>query len=151
MNKIKLTLGEIQQLENEINGFIKLKTGEIIYEGFLKQNLSIILKYELKELSIDLLKEKSKIDELRDELIKKYGEVDADGGLSMNMFLEERDSQGAIVGKRINPKWPEFDKEYTLLLRQEKEINYPDITIDDLKKAGDTKDDYQVLFKLVKK
>jgi hypothetical protein len=77
--------------------------------------------------------------------------VDADGGLSMNMFLEERDSQGAIVGKRINPKWPEFDKEYTLLLRQEKEINYPDITIDDLKKAGDTKDDYQVLFKLVKK
>jgi hypothetical protein len=33
----------------------------------------------------------------------------------------------------------------------EKEFEYPDITKDDLKNIGETKDNYQVLFKLIKK
>ena len=33
----------------------------------------------------------------------------------------------------------------------EKEIEYPNITVDDLKNIGETKDNYQVLFKLIKK
>jgi uncharacterized protein (DUF433 family) len=38
-----------------------------------------------------------------------------------------------------------------VLLNQEIEIEYPEITKEDLKDAGKTKDKYQVLFKLIKK
>ena len=34
-----LEIGEILQLESEINGFTNQQTGEKVYEGFLKQNL----------------------------------------------------------------------------------------------------------------
>ncbi len=50
MEKIKLKLGEVLQLETEINGYVDPKNGEVIFEGFTKQNLSIILKYELSDL-----------------------------------------------------------------------------------------------------
>ena len=46
MEKITLKLGDILQLESEINGYVDRETNEVIYEGFSKQNLSIILKYE---------------------------------------------------------------------------------------------------------
>jgi hypothetical protein len=51
----------------------------------------------------------------------------------------------------LNPKYLEFDKEYGTLLNQEKEIEYPEITKDDLREAGKTNDQYIVLFKLIKK
>jgi hypothetical protein len=51
----------------------------------------------------------------------------------------------------LNPKYLEFDKEYGTLLSQEKEIEYPEITKDDLRDAGKTNDQYKVLFKLIKK
>ena len=46
MEKKLLKLGEHLQLESEINGYVDPNSGEQIYEGFTKQNLSIILKYE---------------------------------------------------------------------------------------------------------
>jgi hypothetical protein len=62
----KLKLGEILQLSHEINGFNSPETGEVIYEGFLNQNLSIILKYELNDCCEFLIKERKKIEEVRD-------------------------------------------------------------------------------------
>jgi hypothetical protein len=151
MEKINLKLGEWLQLEKEINGFINQETGEQIYEGFLKQNLDIILKYELTEISEELLSEKKKIDSLRDELIKKHGEEDGKGGIMVKMFNEVKDEEGNVIGSTVNPKWIEFDDEYGKLLSQEKEIECPEITKEDLKSAGKSKDKYQVLFKLIKK
>ena len=75
MEKITLKLGDILQLESEINGFTNTETGKPVYEGFIKQNLSIMLKYELTELSELLTKERKKVEGLRDDLIKKYGEA----------------------------------------------------------------------------
>jgi hypothetical protein len=43
MDKITLKLGDVLQLESEINGYVDPQSGEQIYEGFAKQNLSIIL------------------------------------------------------------------------------------------------------------
>ena len=74
MEKITLKLGDVLQLESEINGYTEPQSGEQIYEGFSKQNLSIILKYELSDFSATLKSERSKVEVLRDELIKKYGE-----------------------------------------------------------------------------
>lgn len=153
MEKVKLKLGDLLQLESEINGLVipEKDTQRVIYEGFTKQNLSIILKYELKELGEFLKTERKKIEELRDELIKKYGEDDNNGGIFVKMWIEETDKDGNVTSKYINPKYVEFDNEYGTLLDQEKEIDTPEITIEDLKRAGDTKDDYKVLFTLIKK
>lgn len=151
MEKIKLKLVDVLQLESEINGFTNPETGEKVYEGFLKQNLSIILKYELTELSDVLTKERKKIDGLRDDLIKKHGESDDKGGIMVKMFNEEKDAEGNVINRVVNPKYVEFDKEYGDLLNTEIEIEHPEITKEDLKDAGKTKDKYQVLYKLIKK
>jgi hypothetical protein len=151
MDKITLKLGDVLQLESEINGYTEPQTGEEVYEGFVKQNLSIILKYELSDFSTELKAERVKVETLRDELIKKYGEEDGNGGILVRMYNEVKDDEGNVTGKVINPQYLEFDKEYGVLLNQEIEIEYPEITVGDLKEAGKTKDKYQVLFKLIKK
>ncbi len=151
MEKITLKLGDVLQLESEINGYIDPQSGEQIYEGFSKQNLSIILKYELSDFSSTLKSERSKVDALRDDLVKKYGEEAANGGIMVKMYNEVKDEEGNVTGKVINPQYLEFDKEYGTLLNQEIEIEYPEITKEDLKDAGKTKDKYIFLFKLIKK
>jgi hypothetical protein len=151
MEKITLKLGDVLQLESEINGYTDPQTGEQVFEGFSKQNLSIILKYELSDFSTELKGERSKVENLRDELIKKYGEDDGNGGILVKMYNEVKDDEGNVTGKVVNPQYLEFDKEYGILLNQEIEIEYPEITKEDLKDAGKTKDKYQVLFRLIKK
>lgn len=151
MEKISLKLGEILQLESEINGFTNQETGEQVYKGFIKQNLSIILKYELTELSEVLTNERKKIDGLREELIKKYGEDDGKGGIFVKMFNEVLDDEGNVTSRTFNDNYLKFDEEYSGLLNNEKEIEHPEITKDDLKEAGKSNDNYKILFKLIKK
>lgn len=151
MEKITLKLGDVLQLESEINGYVNPQDGTEVYKGFTKQNLSIILKYELKELGETLKAERTKIESLRDELILKYGEKDEKNGVMVKMYNETRDDEGKVLTRVVNPQYVEFDKEYGILLDQEKEIEYPEITKDDLKEAGKSSDNYIVLFKLVKK
>ncbi len=151
MEKNKFKLGDVLQLESEINGFVNPETGERIYEGFLNQNLSIILKYELTELSEVLTKERKKVDSLRDDLVKKYGEETDKGGMMVKMLNEVKEDEGNVVSRVVNPKYVEFDKEYSQLLNTEIEIEYPEITKEDLKEAGKSKDKYRVLFRLIKK
>jgi hypothetical protein len=151
MEKITLKLGDVLQLESEINGYINPQDGTEVYKGFTKQNLSIILKYELKELGEVLKSERTKVESLRDELILKYGEQDENGGTLVKMYNETKDDEGNVVSRMVNPSYIEFDKEYGTLLDQEKEIEYPEITKDDLKEAGKSSDNYIVLFKLIKK
>jgi hypothetical protein len=151
MEKITLKLGEILQLDSEINGFVNPENGEVVFEGFLNQNLDIVLKYELTDTGDFLTKERKKIEALRDELIKKHGEELPDGGIMVKRFNEVKDDEGNVVSIVNNPKYLEFDAEYSTLLNSEKEIEYPEITKQDLKDAGKTKDKYQVLFKLIKK
>jgi hypothetical protein len=122
MEKITLKLGDVLQLESEINGFTDPQTGEVVYEGFTKQNLSIILKYELSDFSTILKGERTKVEVLRDELIKKYGEEDANGGIMVKMRNEVKDDEGNVTGSVVNPQYLEFDKEYGTLLNQEIEV-----------------------------
>jgi hypothetical protein len=149
MEKTTLKLLEVLQLSHEINGLTNQETGEVIYEGFLNQNLSIILKYELTDCGEFLSKEKKKIETLRDELVTKYG-TDHNGGRVVKMYSEDKDDEGNVI-RVVNPKYVEFDAEYGKLLNQDKEIEFPEITKEDLKGAGKSKDKYQILFKLIKK
>ncbi len=151
MEKITLKLGEILQLDSEINGFVNPENGEVVFEGFLNQNLDIVLKYELTDTGDFLTKERKKIEALRDELIKKHGEELPDGGIMVKRFKEVKDDEGNLLNMVTNPKYLEFDEEYSTLLNNEKEIEYPEITKQDLRDAGKTKDKYKILFKLIKK
>jgi hypothetical protein len=137
-------------LESEINGFVN-QDGKTIYQGFIKQNLSILLKYELTELSEVLAKEKKVVESLRDDLIKKYGEEDGKGGIMVKMFNEKFNEDGEIINRTVNENYIKFDDEYGVLLNNEKEIEYPEITKEDLKEAGKSNDDYKVLFRLIKR
>lgn len=150
MEKITLKLKDVLQLESEINGFINPETGERHYEGFVNQNLSIVLKYDLNETTKFLENERKKVNELRDELVKKYGENVDENRIFVNMYLEEKNEEGTVVSRKLNPKYLEFDKEYAQLLDKEIEVEYPEITKDDLKNAGKSKDNYIVLFRLIK-
>ena len=149
MAKTSLTIDQILQLDAEINGFTNPQSNEVIYEPFSKQPLSILLKYELKEFSERLKSEREKVDGLRNELIEKYGEKTEDGGIQITPTIEEKKGKKTETVK--NPKYVEFITEYNKLLQKEIELEHPEITKDDLRDAGKTKDQYDILFRLVKK
>ena len=152
MEKITLTIKDILQLEQELNGSVNADTKEVIYNGFIKQNLPIFLKYQLADLCGTLSAEKKVVDELRNDLIRKYGEAGENGIIMVNMMEEVKDEDGKVIGQKFNPKYLELDKEFSeFVLNTVKEIEYPEITEEDLKKIGDSKDDYKLIFKLVKK
>lgn len=150
---MKLQLGEILQLEKEINGYINPETNEQEFKGFINQDLSIILKYRLSELSDFLTNEKKKVGDLRDSLIKKYGKPDEEGKIVVKMFIEDENTniEGEEPRMIVNPEFKKLDEEFGKLLVQEIEVDVPEITLDDLKEAGKTKDNYRLLFKLIKK
>jgi hypothetical protein len=143
----KLTIDQILQLDAEINGYTNPQNGEVIYEGFASQPLSILLKYELRELSDKLKEERTKVDELRNELIEKFGEKTEEGGIQISPTVEQKKGKKTETVK--NPKYVEFLNEYNKLLSKEIELDHPVITKEDLKDAGKTKDQYNILFNLV--
>ena len=143
----KLTIDQILQLDAEINGYTNPQNGEVVYEGFAAQPLSILLKYELRQLSEKLKDERGKVDELRNELIEKFGEKTEEGGIQITPTIEKKKGKKTETVK--NPKYVEFLNEYNKLLTKEIELDHPVITKDDLKDAGKTKDQYNILFNLV--
>ena len=144
-----LTIDQILQLDAEINGFRNQQTDEVVYEGFSKQPLSILLKYELAEFTAKLTAEREKVDGLRNELITTYGEKTEEGGIQISPTIEKKKGKGTEEVK--NPKYVEFLSEYQKLLEKTIELEHPTITKDDLKDAGKTKDQYNILFKLISK
>lgn len=146
MKTLTLTLLDALQLESELNGFVNPQTKETVYKGFINHNLPILLKYDLMDLSQQLLDERKKVEQLRDDLIKKYGDTDENGTISIKMYEEVEENM-----TKISDSYLMFQNEYNSLLSQEIEVKYHEITRDDLKKAGESTDNYMLLFKLVKK
>ena len=126
MSKIKLALGEILALEAEINGITNQQTGEVVLKGLLSENINLIIKYRLTKLAESLTSDKKTLDDMRNDLIKKYGEEDGKGNLQVSPFSDE--------AKTIqNPKFALFANDYNTLLAEQKEIDFPTITLEDLK------------------
>lgn len=126
MSKKKLSLGEIINLEAEINGITNQQTGEVILKGLLGENISLVIKYRLTKLVESLASDKKTLDDMRNELVKKYGESDGKGNISVEPHLDKAKTQ-------LNPKFEEFAKEYNALLAEQKEIDFPTITLEDIK------------------
>jgi hypothetical protein len=104
--------------------------------------------------------EKAAVEELKNDLIKKYGKEDEKGGISIPMVIEELDSEGQpmkdvdkdgnwFTKKVINPDFQLFEKEFNDLLQTEKELEYKAFTLEDFEKV-ETSENYGTFFKLIK-
>jgi hypothetical protein len=121
MKTLKIQLSDIFILEAEIG-------------KLLNEKLTLSTKYWLIELNKQVLEIKTTIDSLRDELIKTYGTTNTDGNIIIPYYL---DTEKEI----INPKFEQFQQEYSSLLTQEKELQYKPIPFSVLEKI-ETEESY---------
>ena len=160
MEKISLKLFEFYNLDAELNGLTNQQTGEKIASGLIQEKLSLVTKYWLTELGKKVAAEKASVEELKNDLIKKYGKEDDKGGISIPMVIEELDSEGEpkkdvdkdgnwFTKKVINPDYQSFEKEFNDLLQTEKDLEYKAFTLEDFEKV-ETSENYGTFFKLIK-
>lgn len=116
MKKTKLTLSEVLQLEQEING-----DPQMGLKGVLSKELPFRTKYWLSRLGKKLLSEKTLFDEQRNELIIKLGEKQEGGSTMIPTVIEKK-------GKKIpNPAIEEFRNEIEKVLTSEIEIEHSEL------------------------
>ncbi len=142
--KVTLTMAEIFGLETELSGAVNQSTGEKLSKGLLAQPITLVTKFRLTELQKSLVEHKKTFETLRDELITKLGTKDADGNVSIPMYLESASEEAP---KEINPVFIQFNQEFEAVLSETREITTQkfDISEFDFK----TDENYPVFFKVL--
>ena len=141
MAHIKLTLQEIYKLDTELNGFVNPSTGEILSLGLLNEKLSLPTKYWLTDLVKTTSSEKFIIDQLKEDLITKYGTKDKDNIFEIEVWTDETKTE-------FNPSYIQYQQEFNTLLQEVIEIEYHEFKLDDFKNI-ETSDNYIVFYKLI--
>jgi len=141
MAHIKLTLQEIYKLDSELNGFVNPSTGEILSLGLLNEKLSLPTKYWLTDLAKKTSSEKLIIDQLKEDLIAKYGTKDKDNNFEILVWTDETKTD-------FNPSYIQFQEEFNALLKEVIEIEYHEFKLDDFKNI-ETSDNYIIFYKLI--
>jgi hypothetical protein len=147
MEKLTLKLFEIRDLNAEINGLANVHTGEKVKKGLLDEKLTMTQKYWISDLG---KKAKTLVDEvepLRNELISKHGTKTSEEMIEVLPYVEEKN--GEEVVRKPNPKFFEFEKEYSDLFNQEREIEFKQFIIEDFEDVK-SENDYQVFRKFCK-
>jgi len=121
MEILKIQLTNIFVLEEELT-------------KLLNEKISLSTKFWLLELNKQVQEIKPIIESLRDELIKTYGTPNADGNIIIPYYI---DTEKEI----INPKFEQFQQEFSTLLTQEKELQYKPIPFSVLEKI-ETEESY---------
>ena len=149
MEKINLKLFEFYNLDSELSGVMNQQTGEKISAGLLAEKLKLTTKYWLTELAKKVAAEKTTVETLKEELIKKHGEADETGNISIPMYIDiVKDKDGKIVDGKNNPKFIEFQNEFNELLQEEKELKYKTINLNGFENI-ESDSNYPTFFKLV--
>jgi hypothetical protein len=149
MKKISLKLFEFYNLDSELNGVTNQQTGEKVSEGLLSEKLKLTTKYWLTELSKKVTTEKSSVESLKEDLIKKHGEVDENGNVGIQMYLDiVKDEDGNTIDGKPNPKFIEFQNDFNTLLQEEKELEYKPVNLSELENI-ESNGNYPTFFKLV--
>ena len=141
MAHIKLTLQEIYKLDSELNGFVNPSTGEILSLGLLNEKLSLPTKYWLTDLAKKTSSEKLIINQLKEDLIAKYGTKDKDNIFEISVWTDETKTD-------FNPLYVQFQEEFNALLKEVIEIEYHEFKLDDFKNI-ETSDNYTIFYKLI--
>jgi len=149
MEKISLKLYEFYNLDSELSGVMNQQTGEKVSAGLLAEKLKLTTKYWLTELAKKVAAEKTTVETLKEELIKKHGEADETGNISIPMYIDiVKDEDGKIVDGKNNPKFIEFQSEFNALLQEEKELEYKPVSLSELENI-ESDGNYPTFFKLV--
>jgi hypothetical protein len=74
MEKATLKIVQFYNLEAELNGTQNPQTGEKLTKGLLSEKLQLKTKYWLSDLAKKVKEQTDACNELRNDLIKKYGE-----------------------------------------------------------------------------
>jgi hypothetical protein len=150
MEKVTLKLHEFYALEAELNGVVNNQTGEVLSKGLLSEKIKLSTKYWLTELGKKVSEEKTAVEKLKEELIKKHGTEDEKGGISIPMYINiVTNEEGEVTGRDINPKFVEFQNEFNALLQEEKEVEYKEFKLADFDSV-ESEGVYVTFFKLVK-
>ena len=136
METKKITLAEVLDLDVQLNGFANDK---VEVKGILNEKINIKTKYWLGRLAQQIAKEKQSFESLRDELIKKYGEVSESGNIEIK----------ATIDDKPNPKIFEFQKEIEDLIKEEIEIKFPQLDLESF--DFESENNYSYLLKYIVK
>lgn len=149
MNKIKLKLHEYYTLEAELNGVVNQRTGDVVLKGLLSEKINLATKYWVNDLAKKILAEKVEIEKLKEELIKKHGEQDESGGVSIPVYINiAKNEADEIVSKEINPKYVEFENDFNALLQEEREVEYKPFKLEEFYSV-ESENVYNTFFKLI--
>jgi len=150
MEKSSLKLHEYYTLEAELNGLTNQQSGEVISKGLLNEKLKLTTKYWISDLAKKATAEKTAVEAVKEELIKKHGETDDTGNISIPMYINiVTDEEGETVSREVNPKFIEFQNEFNILLQEEKEIEHNAFKLEEFENV-ESDGNYQVFFKLIK-
>lgn len=150
MEKVTLKLFEFYNLEAELNGTVNQQTGQPISKGLLNEKIKLTTKYWLTDLLKKVSEEKQAVEKLKEDLIKKYGDTDESGNISIPIYSKiEKDSEGKVTLAEPNPKYIDFQNEFNSLLQEEREVEYKPLTLEDFDLV-ESEANYPTLFKLVK-
>ena len=150
MEKSSLKLHEYYTLEAELNGVMNQETGEKVLKGLLNEKIKLTTKYWLTELAKKASAEKETVEKIKEELIKKHGEADEQGGISIPMYINiVKNEEGQTVSRELNPKFVEFQNEFNTLLEEQKEVEHSTFKLEEFDSV-ESDANYQVFFKLVK-
>ena len=145
MKKTTLKLVEFYALDVELNGFVNPQTKEILSKGLLQEKLPLKTKFWLSDISKKVADVKTTTEKLREELIKKYGDVNEHGGFSIPPMKSNPDNPSELI---VNPNYGLFQKEFDVLLNEEKEIEYKPFSINEFD-SFETDANYPVFFKFI--
>jgi hypothetical protein len=107
-------------------------------------------KYWITDLAKKAVAEKEAVEKIKEELIKKHGETDEQGGISIPMYINiVTDEEGQIVSREVNPKFVEFQNEFNALLDEEREVEHNAFKLEEFESV-ESDANYQVFFKLIK-
>ena len=150
MEKVTLELHEFYALDAELNGVVNQQTGETVSKGLLAEKIKLTTKYWLSDLSKKVVTEKESVEKLKEELIKKHGEADDNGSVSIPMYVNiVTDEEGEITSREVNPKFVEFQNDFNTLLKENRELEHKAFKLDEFENV-ESDGIYTTFFKLIK-
>jgi len=151
---ITLTAAEVYNLDCELTGGVNLISQSFITTGILKQKMSNVQKFWLNDLKLEIKPYKENLDQTRNDLIGRLGEISQTGVPSIPYTVPKKDEQGNPVmdGDKpvmeTNPNLLEYTRQLEEVLSQQITIQYHPFKLEDY--TFDTEDSYPTFYKLIK-